>query len=136
MERLFARSIRGLITQIVGLTAVALFLVVTPRVARAQSEAIYSGADLDSPPKLVNGAATARLIERAYPDALRRAGISGTVQIQFVIGANGKVEASSVEVVAASLPQLGDAAKSVVEKIEFRPGTAKGQAVRARVVLP
>jgi protein TonB len=111
--------------------------IVTPSALSAQaSETIYAGQDLDTPPKLANMSATARLISDAYPEQLKKAGISGTVQIQFIIGTNGKVEAGSVEIVAASLPALADAAKQVAEKIEFKPGEAKGQAVRARVVLP
>ena len=81
-------------------------------------------------------AATARLIARSYPDELRRAGTSGTVQLQFVIGSNGKVEPSSVEVVSAPAPALGAAAKTVVEKLEFVPGKRDGGAVRSRAQLP
>ena len=117
--------------------ALVVVAVATPTALRAQaSDAIYAGQDLDTPPKLANMNATARLISEAYPEQLKKAGISGTVQIQFIIGTNGKVEAGSVEIVAASLPALADAAKQVAEKIEFKPGEAKGQAVRARVVLP
>jgi protein TonB len=120
-----------------GLALIIAAAVAAPAVARAQSaDAIYAGPDLDAPPKLVNGQATARMIQDAYPEQLKRAGINGTVQIQFVVGSNGRVEPGSVEVVAASVPALADAAKQVVEKIEFNPGTANGKAVRARVVLP
>src|SRR5207253_6860366 len=78
-----------------------------PSVARAQAaEQVFSGQDLDTQPKLANPAATARLISGAYPDQLKRAGIGGTAQIQFIIGTNGKVEPGSIEIVVASLPAL------------------------------
>ena len=120
----------------VGAAAIALVIAaLVPSVARAQNE-VYGPEDLSSAPKLVSAAATARLVARSYPEDLRRAGTGGTVQLQFVIGANGKVEPSSVEVVSAPAPALGAAAKAVIEKLEFVPGKKDGGAVRSRVQLP
>jgi periplasmic protein TonB len=120
---------------VTSLSIVIAILALAPRGAAAQG-AVYAGADLDTPPKLVSPTAAARLVQDSYPEQLKRAGVGGTVQVQFVVDEKGKVEASSIEVVAASLPQLGEAAKQIVEKIEFKPGTAKGGAVRSRVLLP
>ena len=106
-----------------------------PRLAAAQAE-VYGGEDLTSPPKLVSPAATARLVARSYPEDLRRSNSGGTVQLQFVIGADGKVEPTSIEVIATPAPSLGDAAKTVAEKMQFVPGKKGGSAVRARVQLP
>jgi protein TonB len=120
----------------VAAAAVALALTaVAPSLARAQGE-VYGADDLTAAPKLVSTAATARLVARSYPEDMRRSGTGGTVQLQFVIGANGKVEPSSVEVVAAPAPSLGAAAKAVAEKMEFVPGKKDGSAVRSRVQLP
>ncbi len=120
----------------VGLAALALSLsALTPRLAQAQGEA-YGPEDLTSAPRLVSPAAAARLIVRSFPDELRRQSVGGTVQLQFVIAPNGKVEANSVEVVTAANPALGAAAKSVAEKLEFVPGKKDGGAVRARVLMP
>ncbi len=107
-----------------------------PTFAHAQAADVYGGEDLSSPPKLVSPAATARLIARSMPEDLRRANVSGTVQIMFTINKDGHVEPSSIEVVSASTPSLAGAAKSVVEKMEFVPGKKDGSAVRARVQLP
>src|SRR5258708_38394511 len=92
--------------------------------------------EVDTRPNFSCPPATARLIARSYPEQLRRAGISGSVQLEFIVDASGKVEPGSVQVVVASVPALGEAAKAVVEKIEFTPGTIKGEPVRARVLLP
>ena len=81
-------------------------------------------------------AATARLIARAYPEDLRKSNTGGSVQLEFVIGKDGKVETSSISVVEATQPALGNAAKAVVEKMEFVPGKKDGQSVRTRVQLP
>jgi protein TonB len=117
--------------------AIALAVAALAAPAAAQdANAIYSGSDLTIPPKLASAPAAARLIDRSYPEPLRRAGVNGTVQVQFVVGADGKVEPGSVEVVSATLPALGEAAKQVAEKIEFKPGMVNNRPVRSRVVLP
>ena len=107
---------------------------VAPRLVLAQD--VFSADQISSPPKLVSPAATARLVARSFPEDLRKSNTGGTVQLQFIIGANGKVEPSSIEVVDATVPALGNAAKTVVEKMEFIPGKKDGNAVRTRVMLP
>ena len=121
------------LARFVAPVAIAL-VALAPRFAAAQD--VYGPADLSSMPKLVSAAATARLIARSYPEELRKSNTAGQVQLEFVIGKDGKVEASSINVVEASVPALGSAAKSVVEKMEFVPGKKDGQPVRARVQLP
>ena len=115
--------------------AVAFALCAAPRLAAAQ-DAVFGGEDLTSPPKLVSAAAAARLVARSFPEEMRRSGTGGTVQLQFVIGKDGKVEPSSIEVVQAPAAALGDAAKTVAEKMQFVPGKKDGTAVRSRVQLP
>jgi periplasmic protein TonB len=111
-----------------------------PSVARAQAAAsaspIFAGEDVDTPPKLVNPTKTARVVSDSYPANLRRMGVGGSVQVQFVIDPNGKVEPESIEVLQASTPAFGDAAKEAAKKIEFHPGKSKGQTVRTKVLLP
>ena len=120
----------------IGAAVIALAIAtVVPQVAHAQG-AVYGPEDLSSMPKLVSAAATARLVARSFPSELRNAGTGGTVQLELVVGANGKVEPSSVEVVSASVPALGAAARAVAEKMEFVPGKKDGTAVRSRVQLP
>jgi protein TonB len=119
-----------------GAAAFALALAgLVPSVARAQGE-IYGADDLSSAPKLVSPAAAARLLARSFPDDLRRSGTGGTVQLQFVINTNGKVDPGSIEVISAPAPALGTAARTVAERMEFVPGKKDGSAVRARVQLP
>ena len=107
-----------------------------PRLAAAQDASkVYELNEVTSMPKLASSSETMRLINNAYPEQLRRSGIGGTVQMEFVVNANGKVDVSTIEV-AASVPALGDAAKSVAGKLEFQPATVKGTPVKSRVVLP
>jgi periplasmic protein TonB len=119
------------------LAAVAAAIVATlvaPRLVLAQD--VYGAEQISSPPKLVSPAATARAVARSFPEELRRANTGGTVQLQFVIGANGKVEPNTIEVLETPVPALAAAAKTVAEKMEFVPGKKDGAAVRTRVQLP
>ena len=121
------------VARLVAPLAIAL-AVFAPRHAAAQD--IFGPSELSSMPKLVSAAATARLIARSYPEELRKTNTGGSVQLEFVIGKDGKVEPGSITVSDASVPSLGTAAKTVVEKMEFVPGKKDGQPVRSRVTLP
>jgi TonB family protein len=107
-----------------------------PSMVWAQEEQIYNPNELDSPPRLSSQEMTARLLAKSYPADLQKSGVTGIVQVQFVVDKNGKVEPSSIKVVSSTVPQLADAAKKVVEEIKFRPGQVKGQAVKSMVLLP
>ncbi|MEP7384154.1 MAG: energy transducer TonB [Gemmatimonadota bacterium] len=116
---------------------VAASLAALPAIVRAQSSApVHAGAEVDTPPRLTNPTRTARLVADSYPSRLRRSGVSGQAQVQFVVDTSGKVEPESIEVVLASGPAFAIAAKRVAGKIHFTPGRSNGQVVRTRVLLP
>ncbi len=104
--------------------------------AQAQDDKVYALADLQTPPKLKSAATAARLISESYPADLKNRGVGGMVQVEFVVDAEGKVEAGSVKVLDATQTQLGEAAKGVAGKLVFNPGKAAGAAVKTKVVLP
>ena len=106
-----------------------------PSIAAAQ-EKVYAAEELTTRPKLSSASRTAQLVQKSYPEKLRSAGVDGTVQVQFIIGPDGKVESSSIEVIHASVPALADAANEVAGKIEFSPGKVNDAPVRTRVLLP
>ena len=116
--------------------AALLTLAAAPALRAQASDQVYAGEDVDTPPRLANPAKTARLVADSYPANLKRIGVAGQAQVQFVVDVSGKVEPGSVEVVLASTPAFASAAKNVVAKIEFPPGKSKGQVVRTRVLLP
>jgi protein TonB len=87
-------------------------------------------------PQLQNGPEVQRLLQRLYPPLLRDAGITGQVQMKFVVNAQGRVEATSVSVVNASHAQFGEASSKVVEKMRFRPAKVGGRAVPVLVQIP
>lgn len=103
--------------------------------AEAQDK-VYALAELQTPPKLRSTADAGRHISESYPDDLKRRGVGGMVEVQFVVDEKGKVDPASVEVLDATHTQLGEAAKKVAAKLEFQPGKAAGNAVKSKVVLP
>ena len=122
-----------------GICAVAAFAAaagfVAPRDAHAQdADRIYTAAEVTSPAKLKSPQAAATAVERTYPSGMRSVG--GRVQLQFVVQPNGRVDASTIEVVVASANQLAEAAKRAIQQIEFQPGEVNGVAVRSVVQFP
>ena len=120
--------------RLASVAAAIVATLVAPRLVLAQD--VFGAEQISSPPKLVSPAATARAVARSFPEDLRRTNTGGTVQLQFVIGANGKVEPNSIEVLESPVPALAAAAKTVAEKMEFVPRKKDGAAVRTRVQLP
>jgi hypothetical protein len=113
-----------------GRVALVLFgLLAVPGAARAQ-DLVFNAEQLTQQPRLVSASRTA--------DMLRQAGrcMAGTVRLELVIGADGKVEPESVKTVHSTNDGLTAAAERVAVRIEFRPGEKDGRPVRTRVLLP
>lgn len=102
----------------------------------AAQEAVYNPNELSSLPKIAAPGKVRSIVERTYPTELRNRGIGGKVQVQFVVGSDGKVEPSSIKVIASTVPALSDAAAEVARHLEFNPGIKDGKAVRSQVLLP
>lgn len=107
----------------------------TPGAAAAQDK-IYDPGNLSTMPNFANKKKAARKIQESYPPKLKNAGVSGKVQLQFVVKADGAVDPGSVQVLASDVSALAKAAKKVIKKIQFDPGQADGSAVATRVVFP
>lgn len=112
-----------------------LALAAIPTSASGQSD-IYLPGQLTSAPRIVSMADASRVIQMAYPENLRSRGIGGTVQLQFVIGPDGRVEEETIRVVVAAEEELGEAAKRAAAKLEFSPPKVQDASVRVRVMLP
>jgi len=68
-------------------------------------------------------------IEPEYPDAARRAHIQGSVILETLIGANGKVQEVAP---VGGPPQLAQAAANAVRQWKYKPFTVDGQKVPIR----
>jgi len=96
----------------------------------------YEVAVLERVPVLTNAAQAQRILERTYPKLLLDAGIQGVVVMRFVVEPDGKVDASSVQVISTTHELFSDASVNVVEKLRFKPGIYKGQPVRVLIQIP
>lgn len=66
-----------------------------------------------------------------YPYEMRRQAVAGTVDLEYIIDAEGSVVA--VAVLGSSHPEFEPAAVSAVRKWKYRPGRKGGRAVNTRV---
>jgi len=62
-----------------------------------------------------------------YPDGLRRAGVSGLVQLQYVVGSDGRVAERSVRVLTSSHPAFLLAALLALRDSHFKPARRGGR---------
>ena len=118
--------------RIMSVAVVALMLI-APRSVSAQA---YTPDQLTEMPKVKSASQAQKVIAHAYPQEMEMAGVGGKVQIRFVVNADGSVDAKTVEVVAASMKALGQAAAEAVCKIEFVPGKKDGSPVASVVMMP
>ena len=69
-----------------------------------------------------------------YPEIAKKAGVEGTVIVQFVVDENGNVrDARVIKGVGAG---LDEEALRVVKLLKFKPGKQRGKPVRVRMALP
>ena len=61
-----------------------------------------------------------------YPSASKRLEEEGTVQLKFLVGADGKVIESAVEK-SSGFRRLGEAARAGLSKCQFKPATLDGK---------
>ena len=104
--------------------------------ADVSAQQIFNTRELTEIPAIKSAEQAKRVIVRTYPRNLKSLGIGGTVQLRFVIDADGKVAEESVDIIAAWSKLLGDAAAEAVTEIEFIPGKKDGSAVSSVVMMP
>ena len=83
--------------------------------------------NVDQPPELVGE------LQPRYPDVLRRAGVSGLVRLQYVVGSDGKIEAGSIRVLHQSHPAFLLAAVEALRESRFTPARRSGRPAAALV---
>jgi periplasmic protein TonB len=134
MSNASAPLVRRLLLLLPALLAVT--LLAAPQSLAAQDGPVFELSDVSSAPRLTSMERAAEQIRQAYPDQLRSRGVAGRVQLEAVVGSDGKVEAESVVVLFSEHAELGEAARRVASTFGFQPGQREGRAVRTRVVIP
>jgi protein TonB len=75
-------------------------------------------------PAVINASSSCETPE--YPSQSRRLQESGTVQLRFYVGTDGKVIESTVEK-SSGYKRLDEAARLALSKCQFKPGTVDGK---------
>ncbi len=123
-------------SSLLSLAAAALFAFV-PAAAKAQDASrTYTLAEVETKPSLASIQTFQRVVSDSYPEDMKRRRMGGIAEIAFIVDANGKVEPGSVEIVDATQPAFGEAAKKAVIEAGFKPGKVSGNPVRTKVSLP
>jgi TonB family protein len=87
----------------------------------------FSTADVDQLPELRGP------LNPSYPGRLRRAGISGSVQLQYRVLPSGRADSASVLVIASTEPGFTTSVISAVLSARFRPARRQGRPVAVLV---
>jgi protein TonB len=71
-----------------------------------------------------------------YPDALRQAGVDGSVVIQFTVDTLGRVDMQSVKVLNSTHAMFTDAVRQSLGAFRFKPAEVNGKRVPALAQMP
>jgi len=104
------------------------FTVPTINVGSQLQDIIYELEDLTRAPRPISQRAP------TYPPELKRAGISGTVVLMFIVRSDGST--SNITVERSDNPAFEEPAIRAVRKWRFEPGEKDGKAVNTRVRIP
>ena len=86
-------------------------------------------------PRLLNGPATLRVLERVYPALLRDAGLGATVPLLVHVAEDGSVLAAEVEA-TSEYDSLDEAALRVADAMEFSPAMNRDKYVSVWIRMP
>lgn len=91
---------------------------------------------VDRRAELSNRGDLARILERLYPPRLRDRGVGGRVVVQFVVGTNGRVDMSTVQVMSADHDELVEATIEAMREFRFTPARMGDRTVRMLTQMP
>jgi TonB family protein len=97
---------------------------------RAVAEPIsstVSAVAFDTPPILEG------VLDPRYPEALSRAGLSGVVDLEYEVKADGRVNSASIRVISSTHPAFTSSACEAIRTARFRPARLLGRAVAVMV---
>ena len=86
---------------------------------------VVTSAEADDPPSLVSAG------PQVTPAGMD--GVAARVELEFIVGTNGRVEPGSVTVLSSTSKVFEEPARQRILKSVYRPGQMAGQPVRTRV---
>ena len=84
-------------------------------------------AEVDDPVAPINQ------VKPKYPPVLQQAGIAGSVDVQYVVGVNGRAEPESFRVLRSTNKAFEEPARDAIMATTYKPAKIRGQAVRQLV---
>jgi protein TonB len=90
-------------------------------------DTVLAIGDVDRPPEL------AQEVRPHYPEALRGVGLSGAVELEYVIGTSGRADTASVTIRSSSHPLFAQSAIAALGSARFRPALRQGRPVAVLV---
>ncbi|HEU4564947.1 MAG TPA: TonB family protein [Gemmatimonadaceae bacterium] len=93
---------------------------------------VFTAEQVDVPARADSEA----LLAPAYPDSLRREGVSGVVLVEFVVDTTGRVEPGTIGIVSTTHPLFADAVRLAMPDARFHPAEREGHPVRQFVIQP
>ena len=120
------------------LAALSLLLAASPAVAQdappADSGRVYELGEVETPPRPVNVADLRAALDAGFPPERLARGAGGTVNVVFVVGADGAVRQSRV--VSSTDAAFDAPSLSALAVLRFSPATVGGTPVATRVEIP
>jgi protein TonB len=91
------------------------------------SRAVFNAVEVDELPELVGD------LRLRYPLGLERAGVSGVVVLEYVVGSDGRVNPGSVRALSSSHPAFFQAALEALRDARFKPARRWGRSIAVLV---
>lgn len=91
---------------------------------------------VDRRAELTNRTEVVRVLQRLYPPHLSQSGTEGAVRVQFVVTADGRVDMSTIEILASTNGEFADATRKALQEFRFRPARKGPHNVRMLTMLP
>jgi TonB family protein len=104
--------------------------------AAVSANTVFDEDVVEERPRLTNINELQRALQDRYPAQLYANHVAGRVTASFVVGADGRVDGSSIRILSSPNPGFNVPTQSVLRRARFRPARVKGQAVRVQVTMP
>lgn len=91
---------------------------------------------VDRRAELTNRTEVVRVLQRLYPTHLSRSGTEGAVRVQFVVTADGRVDTSTIQILASTNDEFAAATRKALQEFRFRPARKGPHNVRMLTMLP
>ena len=94
-------------------------------------DSVFLASEVDNP-----AAYDAQSAAPAYPDSLRRAGVEGSVTVQFVVDTAGHIEIPTFVLLESTHGRFTESVRQALPRMLFRPAELRGQRIKQLVQIP